>query len=210
LRISYKEGTTGIIAKVFALSKDADFSTMSWNVYKKGEQWEKPGGDFDEKTKVETKYAAKPDDWEDYNVTEMVKGWISEPSKNKGFILVADENPEANNTGRKYYSSENSAKDKRPQLVIDYKNSAIQFKTGPGFYQSVTLHCTRNRVTIESPKARICDIFLFDAKGKMVESFRGISAFKSSVPLHALGNGVYSIAVATEKFVVRSTVTVMR
>jgi len=104
------------------ITRPWDSSSVTWNYSKAipGDtvKWNSPGGDFN-REQVSVAQCARPENWETFNVTDAVKGFIAKPDSNKGFIFIADTASEA--PGRTFHSEFSQITGLRPRMIINLK-----------------------------------------------------------------------------------------
>ncbi len=87
--------------------------------------WNVEGGDFDEANPLSS--SSQKDttvgEWESFDVTEVVKEHVQNPSQNFGFLIKFDDN---DRRGIMVYSAQNEKIDMRPKLVINGDNTDIE------------------------------------------------------------------------------------
>lgn len=80
--------------------------------------WTTPGGDFDPSLSSEAQIASQTLVFQSTAVAAAVQQWVSDPSRNFGWIITGNENGARN--ARRFTSSE-GAQARRPQLQVTYQ-----------------------------------------------------------------------------------------
>ena len=162
------------------------------------------GGAYTEQNAAETDYA-EPENWEEYNVTEIIKYFLDHPDENFGFLLISDE--EMNNTQRAYASSDfTDDTSQRPKLTIETE-TAISWFPQAGLKDRINLHMTNTTMRFSLPFDN-CLVRISNARGQKFVSFEGTYGNSHTIPLSKLGAGVHFLTVkhdnksATVKFFV--------
>jgi hypothetical protein len=107
-------GTTiGGKKEVHRITKDWGISSITWKA-----PWDSGGGDYDPIIEASNTNDQKGK-WEDFDVTDLVKEFIDNPSGNYGFIVKFLDDPLID-FGSVSYSSEYSDISKRPKLTVYY------------------------------------------------------------------------------------------
>jgi len=183
---------------LYRITKEWNVEEATWLEAKSGEEWDPEsddfldqGGAYTEDDAAETNYA-DTEEWEEFDVTEMVKYLIDNPDKNYGFLIISDE--EMNNTQRLYVSSDyTDDKTLRPKLTISDESPIIytpQKASKSTIMLSVTNEAIRFSVPYEYHHAAICD-----SKGRTVASFHTNSTKRYALPLEGFSNGVHFLTV---------------
>ncbi|MET8232186.1 DNRLRE domain-containing protein [Micromonospora sp. NPDC005298] len=72
---------------VYKLNRGFTESSATWNTYDGTNAWTTAGGDFDTSWKAGFNGFTNDPEWETWDVTTPVKGWVSTPSTNNGLLL---------------------------------------------------------------------------------------------------------------------------
>jgi hypothetical protein len=186
----------------YRITKDWKVDEATWLEAKSGEKWNPQsdnymdqGGAYTEEDAAETGYA--PDgEWEEYDVTEIVKYFIDNPDKNIGFLIISDE--EYNNTQRLYASSDfTDDTSQRPKLKIVH-NTPIAYVPQKVYKDKIALTVTNAAINLFIPytghRVTICD-----AKGQTILSFNEIRNNRYELPLTGFSNGVHFLNIHYEQ-----------
>jgi hypothetical protein len=104
----------------------------TWNTYDGTNGWSTTGGDYDP-TAEDTDSFFIPIGWRTWDVTDMVKGWVSGTYQNNGMIFV----PQGTSYGKFFQSSDSTNPDLRPKLVVTIKsNNMLEQKDSLSIYDS--------------------------------------------------------------------------
>lgn len=154
-----------------------------WNP---GEDTLDQGGAYTEQDAAETDYA-EPENWEEYDVTEIIKYFLDHPDENFGFLLISDE--EMNNTQRAYASSDfTDDTSQRPKLTIETE-TAISWFPQAGLKDRINLHMTNTTMRFSLPFDN-CLVRISNARGQTVVSLDGTKGKRYEIPLNTCGTGV--------------------
>lgn len=100
--------------RIHRIKKEWESSSVSWQ-----EPWETEGGDFSD-TVLASFTNTQKEVWENYEVTDLIKQFVEDPSINFGFLLSFDENNHDIVFGAVAHASEYTDITKRPKLTIYY------------------------------------------------------------------------------------------
>jgi RHS repeat-associated protein len=104
---------------VHRLTKAFDETTATWQRASSATAWTTAGGDYDTTWKASLNGITNDPEWEGWDVTTPVKGWVSTPANNLGFLLKMRD--EVNQTARAMLlSSEGAEPMLRPTLEVTY------------------------------------------------------------------------------------------
>lgn len=144
------------------------------------------GGTYTEQDAAETDYV-EPENWEEFDVTEIIKYFIDHSDENFGFILICDE--EFNNTWRGYASSDFTEDITwRPKLAIETE-TAISWFPQAGLKDRINLHMTNTTMRFSVPFDN-CLVRISNARGQKVVSFDGTKGKSYEIPLNTCGTGI--------------------
>ncbi len=134
--------------------------------------------------------------WEEYDVTEMVKKFMSGTS-NYGFLIIPDE--AVGNTGRNYISSDNTdLKENRPKLTITYETTAIiNSVTGFDAMTNVNLKRVGNQLELYVPYGNFYQIYFSNASGQTIKTIKGNGKKWYSLNCDDFSKGLYFISVVS-------------
>jgi RHS repeat-associated protein len=81
-------GTTGSgeTLDVHALTRGFNETTATWNQAATGVPWTTPGGDFNPTISGSSTGITNDPEWQDMRTTEVVQGWVNNPSTNHGLL----------------------------------------------------------------------------------------------------------------------------
>ena len=148
------------------------------------------GGTYTEQNAAEADYA-EPENWEEYDITEIIKYFIDHPDENFGFLLISDE--EMNNTQRAYASSDFTDDiTLRPKLTIETE-TAISWFPQAGLKDRINLHMTHTTIRFSLPFN--CFVRISNARGQKVVSFEGTHGNSYEIPLAKCGTGVHFLTI---------------
>jgi YD repeat-containing protein len=104
---------------VYRLTKDFDETTATWQRASAATAWTTAGGDYDASWKAGFNGFTNDPEWETWDVTSPVKGWVASPATNFGLLLRMRD--EANQTARAMLSSSEAMEPLlRPTLEVTY------------------------------------------------------------------------------------------
>ena len=196
---------------LYRITKEWKADEVTWLMPKAGNKMWNPGEDTLEQggayttdNSAETDYA-EPENWEEYDITVMLKYFIDNPNENFGFILISDE--EMNNTQRAYASSDFTDDiSQRPKLTIETE-TAITYFPQKGLKNKINLKITNSAISFSLPFNNSL-VTVSNAKGQKVVSFEGTYGNSYAIPLGKLSAGVHFLTIkhdnksATVKFFV--------
>lgn len=181
----------------YKLIKEWDESSVTWLNSDANTLWDSAGGNFDIYTEAKTTYAAEMS-WENYDVTEIVKDFVS-GTPNNGFIVFPD--IKDGNDGRMYPSSEYSAEDSlRPKLTITYENTAINYSNkGIEGIKNIVINKNGSIIKLFIPFENSYRIGFYNASGNTLEVLNGRGKQWHSINSESLSNGIYFIRIFSDK-----------
>ncbi|MFY1577486.1 DNRLRE domain-containing protein [Verrucosispora sp. WMMD703] len=104
---------------VYKLKRAFNETKATWNSYDGVNAWTTPGGDYDATWKASFNGFTNDPEWETWDVTAAVDGWVKTPASNYGLLLR--QRDEANQTARAMLlSSEGAEPMLRPTLEVTY------------------------------------------------------------------------------------------
>ncbi|MGS2615359.1 golvesin C-terminal-like domain-containing protein [Micromonospora sp. LZ34] len=104
---------------VYKLKNAFDETTATWNRRNATTLWTTPGGDYDTSWKASFNGFSNDPEWETWDVTPAVAGWLTNPASNHGFLMR--QRDEVNQTARAMLlSSEGPEPLLRPTLEVTY------------------------------------------------------------------------------------------
>ncbi len=178
---------------LYRMIKEWKPDEATWVHAKKGEMWNpgadtlEQGGAFTEEDAAETGYA-QPNEWEEYDITEILKYFLDHPDENYGFIIISDE--DYNNVQRLYRSSDfTDTISQRPKLTIEY-GTAVTYFPQTGLKDKINLTITNSSVRF-SLSFNNSIVTISNAKGRKIVSFRENHRNSYEIPLSMLSNGVH-------------------
>jgi hypothetical protein len=81
--------------------------------------WTSPGGDYaDTPSASQSVSGAGNYTWESAQMLADVRGWVSDPASNFGWVLLGNE--AGNGTAKRFHSRETSTASQRPKLTVEY------------------------------------------------------------------------------------------
>ena len=183
---------------LYRITKDWTVDEATWLIPKAGNEMWNPGSDtleqggtYTEENAAETEYA-EPENWEEYDITEIIKYFIDHPDENFGFLLISDE--EMNNTQRAYASSDLTDDiSLRPKLTIETE-TAITYVPQKGLKNKINLKMTNTAVCFSLPFNN-CLVRISNARGQKFVSFEGTYGNSYAIPLAKLGAGVHFLTI---------------
>ncbi len=222
-----EQGNTNLCS-LFTVSKQWVDDEVTWKNADKNTAWENtdpdtkfynpllndtmasPGGcDFNRENLVLADYASM-NDWENYNVTDIVKKIHTNEIPNYGFMVkqfiypktLQGNNPtQRDNYGKSYRSSEFDEVDKRPKLTVKYETTAIHEKIiGNEFKTGITTRQTVHSLLLFIPFKGSYGICISDLKGKRIFSTihqKGHNWIE--VPVTAISPGLYIIDITNSE-----------
>ena len=118
------------------INHNPDVSKCTWSTYDGVNSWTggADGGQGDVAAAEDIKMVDKAVGYKQWDVTGMVRDWVSDPAANFGMMLLSDQgvNTASADTNRVFVPTENADADKRPKLVITYSVSgAIEPPAAP-------------------------------------------------------------------------------
>ncbi|WBB91605.1 DNRLRE domain-containing protein [Verrucosispora sp. WMMC514] len=104
---------------VYKLKRAFNETKATWNTYDGVNAWTTPGGDYDAAWKASFNGFTNDPEWETWDVTAAVDGWVKTPASNYGLLLR--QRDEVNQTARAMLlSSEGAEPMLRPTLEVTY------------------------------------------------------------------------------------------
>ncbi|MGI5519790.1 DNRLRE domain-containing protein [Micromonospora sp. CA-259024] len=104
---------------VYKLKRAFNETSATWNSYDGTNAWTTAGGDYDTAWKASFNGFTNDPEWETWDVTNAVDGWVKTPASNYGLLLR--QRDEANQTARAMLlSSEGAEPLLRPTLEVTY------------------------------------------------------------------------------------------
>ena len=157
----------GFIAR---LTRDWDPAYATWLTADSQTPWTLPGGDFDNS---DMRYITRSagdlvSTWETFDVTDWIRGGLSDSSANKGFLLAV-----FSGDGHRYASSEYPVMDLRPRLTV-VLDSTIGVEKIPAASRApgiLFIDSRRAIVFIDRPGA--FSLRITDLNGRAVFSYQG-------------------------------------
>ena len=111
--------TPNDLCSLYVCTKEWDVNYVTWINAMETIPWDKRGGDYKDEPECKA-VCVRVYNWEIYDVTSVIKSFISNPGSNYGFVIIVDEVSDAQ--GRTYHSSEYAADPTlRPKLTVYYK-----------------------------------------------------------------------------------------
>ena len=111
------------------INHNPDISKCTWSTYDGVNSWTggADGGQGDVAAAEDIKMVDKAVGYKLWEVTQMVRDWVSNPTANFGMMLLSDqgENKASLTTNRVFVPTENADAGKRPKLVITYSVSEV-------------------------------------------------------------------------------------
>ena len=111
------------------INHNPDISKCTWSTYDGVNSWTggADGGQGDVAAAEDIKMVDKAVGYKLWEVTQMVRDWVSNPTSNFGMMLLSDqgENKASPTTNRVFVPTENADAGKRPKLVITYSVSEV-------------------------------------------------------------------------------------
>jgi RHS repeat-associated protein len=83
----YPGTTTNGKVDVHRLTRGFDETTATWNKANSTTAWTTPGGDYDPTAESYFDGFTNDPEWENWTVTNTVRGWLASPATNNGFLL---------------------------------------------------------------------------------------------------------------------------
>ncbi len=116
-------------------------STSTWNTYNGINSWTggNNGGEQDLAPAEVSVVVDKNVGYKEFDITQMVKGWVADPSTNFGLMLNSDSTA-SSDSNRYFRPTEYSNPDMRPKLIVEYYGSDV-----------ASTDATAPAVTITSP-----------------------------------------------------------
>lgn len=223
------------VCSLFTISRHWVDTEVTWNNADSNTAWENtdpdtkfynpfvgdtmitPGGcDFTRENQVIADYA-KLNDWENYDVTDIVKKMHKNQIPNYGFMIKQfvciktnqGRDPKLRyNWGKSYRSSEYEEVEKRPKLTVKYETTGInEYHTANIFKNKVVTIKTANALKIYIPFKGGYHISINDIKGRQVLSFEGNGKQWISIPSTSFAQGMHIINIsyngisATKRFI---------
>lgn len=169
---------------LYFLLKDWKEADVTWQ-----NPWNKKGGDY-EKTPLIKNTNAKTRVWEDFDVTEAVKGIASGKKKNYGFCISADKYSPAK--GVIYISSNSPNANKRPKLTILYDEvTAISHEMKKNARSNSGFIVSQKKMKFQSLKSAVVSIQILNVHGKIIFSIDNIRTGEWFSLSDNLGPGLY-------------------
>ena len=208
------------VCSLFTISRHWVDTEVTWNNADKNTVWENtdpdtkfynpmtgdtsitPGGcDFTRENQVIADYA-KLNDWENYNVTDIVKKMHKSQIPNHGFMIkqfvcietAQGKDPKLRyNWGKSYWASEYEKIEKRPKLTVKYEQASIHSNTVMINQKTgITIQKNAGNIRMYIPFTESYHIFINDIKGRELLSFEGNGEKCISLP-RALSSGIVLI-----------------
>jgi hypothetical protein len=164
--------------------------------------WNSSGGDFANKELDSFEYNGKFNGWFEFNVISAVQDMVDGKIKNYGFIVgVFDDNASLGQDSY-FHSKESSKKDKRPQLVVEFGQTAIIPNT-PDFKAAVIsgVRVVGKLIQFSSSKMQGGNLIIHSVNGKQIVYMANIilNAGENFIDLSAsLSTGLYVLKFKTE------------
>ena len=179
---------------LYRITKEWKADEVTWLMPKAGNKMWNPGEDTLEQggayttdNSAETDYA-EPENWEEYDITVMLKYFIDNPNENFGFILISDE--EMNNTQRAYASSDFTDDiSQRPKLTIETE-TAITYFPQKGLKNKISLKITNSAISFSLPFKNY-RVTISNAKGQKTIHLEESLSDNYKIPLSKFSTGVH-------------------
>jgi hypothetical protein len=114
------EHSPGVSPRVSAhkVKRDWVASEATWNLARQGEAWQVPGADGSGDRNLAESAAtvvSTNDTWYNWDITNLVGEWVSNPASNQGVMLISDAGREL-----RFYSADDPDTRRIPYLYIEY------------------------------------------------------------------------------------------
>ena len=108
------------------INHNPDILSCTWNTYDATNSWTggANGGEQDIASAESSTIVDKTSGYKNWNITQMVQGWVNNSSTNFGLILNSDTTA-ASDSNRYFRPTEYLSQDQRPVLIIKYGGSDI-------------------------------------------------------------------------------------
>ncbi|MFD6679900.1 golvesin C-terminal-like domain-containing protein [Micromonospora parva] len=131
---------------VYKLKRAFNETSATWNSYDGTNAWTTAGGDYDTAWKASFNGFTNDPEWETWDVTTAVDGWVKTPASNYGLLLR--QRDEANQTARAMLlSSEGAEPLLRPTLEVTYLEQTAEST----YYAAATPTLTTPNTTYSVP-----------------------------------------------------------
>ncbi len=140
-----------------------------------------PGGGEFNRNHLSVGHYAPLMNWEEYNVTDIVKKMHANEIPNYGFIIKQFLCPKSNdkddakvrmNWGKSYYSSQYTEIDKRPKLTVRYESTAIHQKQKARVSLGTLVYAPSSRtLRLLIPDVSIVQVQIHNLKGRQIDNF---------------------------------------
>ncbi len=168
------------------VTKAWDEETVTWT-----SPWNSSGGDYSQTDYTECSNG-NASVWEEYEVTNMIKDFIDNPSSNHGFIIYI----RLDDYGCQYPSSESTSDEsKRPKLTVDYSGTAINHSLMNRKNNTIEFRNSNNSLSFTVPYNNY-SVRIYSPNGKIILSYEG-DGYYNTVALNKLSTGVHIVQIKT-------------
>ena len=185
------------------LSKSWKGGEVTWANADAGNAWTNKGGDFGEDDIFKAPFV-EANNWENYDVTEPVKSFLTGREPNYGFIIATaidiNEITDFSSPDRQYIASDYAASSElRPKLSITYESAGISnFISSTVLNNKISVTITPQEVKFYVPFQGSYTVTLTDIKGRTITSFNGSGEKLHRIPATKLSNGMHILGITTE------------
>lgn len=214
---------TSKVAILYRLTQDWGEEFVTWDKADDGVDWSTPwdlpqssepeclpGGmvTVDDSARIDCRDAfADGGGWEVFDVTSIVQKFAN-GTKNFGFYIK--HNDQSGNTGREYYSSENSNESERPKLEIEYGENAILSSGMPKLSNLVEFKNTGNNISFNISLDGNYRFEIISLQGKRIHSFSGNGTKTFFVDRDVLNSSCYLVSVTNNGKTFSQKMTMVR
>ena len=172
--------------KVSLFAHDWNVNEATWDFAAKEVAWAEKGGDLIPDLSATTKAQASLS-WEKFDVTAMVKTWMSGKNKNYGFLI---ETWHENVVGLAYISSNATSATSHPKLTITYDGVAVLEKVAKSSLLTNVVFNGKN-VMIKPVSSKAYSVKIVTPAGKVVYNEVVGSGNQKAIDVASLSRGLY-------------------
>lgn len=178
-------------SNLYTASKEWKEMEANWFKASKEEWWSNEGGDYDPGIKASFDFPSNAvGKWHDFDVTELVQGFIDNPETNFGFHFFMS----VAMVTLEYTSSESPNKGNRPKLILDIA-TGIQSNTIVSKEQ-VRIVKTNSSYQFFVPFSNTSEITMYGMNGKQLVAITTHGTQKWYQLPGIINNGVYLLRIA--------------
>jgi hypothetical protein len=180
-------------------------STATWDNL--SDSYDQTVIDFDE-------YTTGVKDWFEFDVTETIGGFVSNPETNFGFMVFSDNEVPTTSSGSlsKFHNAEAATSSLRPKLTITYDASNIVHKVKDISLFDLSVYNSA-RFVFTTPTEMSADVTVYSSDGSVLKKIRNkrFTAGENSVCFRGdLASGIYFVKILGKDIVLLERLVLTR